>query len=75
MNISNKKLRDLQRLIHLMAAPMLILQIYSPLGDIPAFTTMVRFVAIPFVVLTGLVMWQMPLITKLLKGRSVVQKN
>jgi thiosulfate reductase cytochrome b subunit len=71
MNISNKKLRDLQRLIHLIAAPLLALQIYSPLGTIPAFTAVVRYVAIPLAVLTGLVMWQMPVITKFLKGLSV----
>ena len=68
--ISNKKLRDLQRLVHLIAAPLLILQIYSPLGSIPEFTAIVRFVAIPFAVLTGLVMWQMPTVTKFLKSLS-----
>lgn len=68
--LSNKKLRDLQRLIHLIAAPLLILQIYSPLGNIPEFTAVVRFAAIPLAVLTGLVMWQMPTFTKLLKRLS-----
>ena len=68
--ISNKKLRDLQLLVHLIAAPLLILQIYSPLGNIPEFTAIVRFVAIPFAVLTGLVMWQMPTVTKFLKSFS-----
>ncbi len=67
MRFSNKTLRDALRVVHLVIAGMIGAHLYSPLAEAEWFTTLVRFSTMPVLVLTGLSMWQMPLLTKLLK--------
>ena len=67
MRFSNKTLRDSLRVIHLVIAGMIAAHLYSPLAEVEWFTTLVRFSTMPVLVLTGLSMWQMPVLTKLLK--------
>ena len=66
MNISNKTLRDLLRIIHLVIGGFVIAYIYSPLGNVEWFGTLVR-ILIPTLTITGVSMWQMPVLTKLFK--------
>lgn len=73
MNISNKTLRNLLRIIHLIIGGLVIACIYSPLGNLEWFGNVVR-VSIPILTITGLSMWQMPLITKTFKRQTVARQ-
>lgn len=53
-------LRRVQRTIHLAAAIMLSLSIYSPLGDEASFQITVRFVTVPVLIIIGLGIWSAP---------------
>ncbi len=71
--MSNKNLRNVLRTIHLLIAALVIAYIYSPLGSVEWFGSFVRF-STPVLTLTGLVMWQMPVVTKLFKRQPIVQR-
>ena len=70
MTISNKQLRDLQRLVHLAAGVLLILYLYTSLGDLPGAGPFMRIVVVPIVVVTGVAMWQLPHLSQRLKRRA-----
>ncbi len=74
MNISNKTLRNLLRIIHLVIGGLVIAYIYSPLGSVEWFGGLVR-ISIPILTVTGLSMWQMPLITKTFKRPIAVSQS
>ena len=73
MNISNKTLRNLLRLIHLVICGLVIAYIYSPLGDLAWFGMLVR-ISLPILTITGISMWQMPLITKAFKRQATASQ-
>jgi len=56
--VSNKQIRDLQRVTHLLAALVLVLYLYLPVESVPLLTTVVQFVVLPLLALTGLLLWQ-----------------
>ena len=58
MKLSNKRVRDLQRTVHLVGGLLVMASIYSPLGDQAVLEALVQLVVIPVMVLTGLAMWQ-----------------
>ena len=58
MSISNKQLRLILRYTHLAAGILIIIFVYSPLGDVPAFELFVQIALIPIVVVTGIWIWQ-----------------
>lgn len=68
--MSNKQLRDLLRILHLITGIIIGVYIYSPWGTDPTFRMAVQFVVVPLVGLTGIAMWQQARLNKLLKGRS-----
>ena len=67
---SNKRVRDVQRFVHLMGGLLLVAYIYTPLGDQHAFEALVRFVVVPGLVGTGMAMWQLPRLRKRLRDRA-----
>lgn len=67
MQFSNKSLRNLLRTAHLVVAGLIGAYLYSPLGNVEWFANLVRASVLPVLVITGLSMWQMPTLTKLLK--------
>ena len=67
MNFSNKTLRNFLRAIHLVVGGLVIAYIYTPLGNVDWFGTLVKLSIPSLLVLSGVLMWQMPLITKMLK--------
>jgi len=71
--MSNKNLRNVLRAIHLVIAVLVIAYIYSPLGNVEWFGSFVR-ISTPVLTLTGIVMWQMPAVTKFFKRQPVMQK-
>ena len=60
--------RKVQRIIHLTTGLMVGIYVYaSPSG---AVEMVIRFVALPVLVITGILMWQAPRIRRLRKARS-----
>lgn len=68
--MSSKSLRNLSRLIHVLAGLGYPLLIYSPLGQNNSFLAFNRVMLLPAVTLTGLLMWQQPKIMKWFKRRG-----
>lgn len=69
MNISEKQLRNILLIIHLLAAVVLGNFLYSPWGSDPTFRMLMQIVIFPIFALTGLWLWQMPRIRRFLKGK------
>lgn len=65
--------RWIPRLIHLIFSIPIIGYVYSPFKELPNYAPVVRFVAIPVLVLTGFWMWKGHVIRRLLWKRSVQQ--
>ncbi len=66
MKLSNKRVRDLQRAFHLAGGLLVMAYIYSPLGELAAFSVLVRGVVVPVLLATGMAMWQAPRLRRLL---------
>jgi hypothetical protein len=67
MKLSNAKLRIWLRLFHLAGMIPMGLVIYAALDGPSPLLNVVRFTVFPGFVVTGLIMWQMPRLTKWLK--------
>ena len=65
--------RWIPRLIHLIFSIPIIGYVYSPFDQLPNYAPVVRFVAIPALVLTGLWMWKGHVLRRLLSKRSAQQ--
>ncbi|MGD9529177.1 hypothetical protein [Pseudonocardia sp.] len=64
------RLRDRQRVLHLVAGIAVLIAIYAgPLLG-PGFVAIVQWVAIPVVVASGLALWKWPRIRVVLRARS-----
>jgi len=68
--MSNKRFRQIVRAAHLIEGIMIGAYFYSPLGASAAYADLLRFVIIPLVVISGLVMWQQPRVLKLLRRNA-----
>lgn len=68
--MSGKTLRNVMRIVHLVAAIPIFMFLYSPIAGDPTLGMVVRFIIIPIVALAGLAMWQQPRVLKLLNGGS-----
>jgi hypothetical protein len=71
MGIATK--RWIPRLIHLIFSIPIIGYVYSPFKELPNYAPVVRFVAIPALVLTGLWMWKGHVLRRLFSKRSASQ--
>ncbi len=56
--MSHAAKRSILRWIHITFGVPIIGYVYSPFEDIPQYAPVVRFVAVPVIVLTGLWMWK-----------------
>ena len=70
MKFSNAKLRIWLRALHLVGMIPLGLVIYTGLGHLGLLLQVVQIVVFPSFLVTGLVMWQMPRLSKWLKHRA-----
>ncbi len=64
--MSNKKLRNGIRIIHLIAAATLGMYFYSPIAGNETLRLIIQFVTLPGIVLTGTALWQQAHLNKLL---------
>jgi thiosulfate reductase cytochrome b subunit len=73
-NIMNRGItRSIFRWIHIVFAIPIIGYIYSPFEAIPLYAPVVRFVAVPVIVLSGLWMWKGHVVRRLISKRSAQQ--
>ena len=68
--ISSATQRSIIRWIHIIMAIPIAGYVYSPFEELPNYAPVVRFVAIPVIVLTGLWMWKGHLLRRLFSKRS-----
>jgi hypothetical protein len=71
--ISDKTKRSIFRWIHIDFAIPIVGYIYSPFEEIPNYAPVVRFVAVPVIVVTGLWMWKGHVFRRLISKRSAQQ--
>ena len=71
MNQSIK--RKILRWIHIVFGIPIIGYIYSPFQELPNYDPVVRYVALPAMVLSGLWMWKGHVLQRLISKRSEVQ--
>lgn len=61
------------RWIHIIMAIPIAGYVYSPFEELPNYASVVRFVAVPVIVLTGLWMWKGHLVRRLFSKKSAPQ--
>ena len=71
--MSNATKRWIPRLIHLIFSIPIAGYVYSPFEELPNYAPVVRFVAIPALVLTGLWMWKGQVVRRLIGKRPTQQ--
>jgi DNA-binding transcriptional ArsR family regulator len=69
--MSSATKRSILRWIHIVFAIPIVGYVYSPFEDIPDYAPIVRFIAVPVIVFTGLWMWQGHVLRRLFSKRSV----
>jgi hypothetical protein len=69
MAVSSKKQRQILRTAHLVAFAILATYLYSPLSSNAVFSVMVRVMVVPMLMVTGLLMWQLPRLRRWMRGR------
>ena len=65
-----KKTRDRQRLAHLVTGLTLVAYVYAPGGPDPVLQAAVRWVLLPGVVASGVLMWQWPRVRRWVRSRG-----
>lgn len=68
-----KRIRNRQRLAHLISGALLIIYVYLPADAGGLFQAAIRWVVLPLLVIDGVLMWQWPKVRRLarrLSGRS-----
>jgi hypothetical protein len=64
--MSNKNLRNVIRIIHLIAAATLGLYFYSPIAGNETLRLIIQFGTLPSILLTGIALWQQAYLNKML---------
>ena len=62
--------RSVMRWIHIIFAIPIIGYVFSPFKELPNYAPVVRYVAVPVIVLTGLWMWKGHVLRRLLSKKS-----
>ena len=62
--------RSILRLIHIVFGIPIIGYVYSPLKELPNYAPVVRYIALPVILLSGLWMWKGHLVRRLISKRS-----
>ena len=68
--MSNKNLRKVIRIIHLIAAATLGMYFYSPIAGDETLRLIIQFVTLPSILLTGIALWQQAYLNKLLNRNT-----
>ncbi len=73
--VSNKRLRDLERIVHIALGIVLLAYVYGLGSDSNSFTLLVRVIAFPVLVGSGFAMWQWPRVRRWLNTRRASQQT
>ena len=68
--MSNKRLRQIVRWLHIVEAAVLGAFIYGPWGDGSLLEAWIQYFFFPALGISGVILWQQPRIMKLLKGST-----
>lgn len=68
--MSNKRVRQLVRILHIVEAIVLGAFVYGPWGDGSALEVAIQFGFFPALGVSGLILWQQPRIMKLVRRRK-----
>jgi len=68
--MSNKKLRQTARIFHIIEAFVLAVLVYGPWGDGSLLELSIQYLFFPALVISGILMWQQPRITKFFRSKS-----
>lgn len=70
--ISNKRLRDIERVVHIVTGLLIMIYVYSPLADMSWYSLVIRIVVFPILVGSGFAMWQLPRARRWWNSRQTV---
>lgn len=73
--ISSATQRIIFRWIHIVMAIPIAGYVYSPFAELPNYAPVVRYIAIPVLVLTGLWMWKGHLLRRLFSKRPAEKRE
>ncbi|MBI1401335.1 hypothetical protein [Hyphomonas sp.] len=62
--------REILRWLHITGGMILLAYVYSPLVENPFFVTSTKYVIFPGLALSGLVLWQLPLIRGVMRRKD-----
>ena len=68
--MSNKNLRNVIRIIHLVAAVTFGMYFYSPISGDQTLRLIIQFVTLPSIALTGIALWQQAYLNKILSRNT-----
>jgi hypothetical protein len=68
--VSNKNLRNVIRIIHLVAAVTFGMYFYSPIAGDETLRLIIQFVTLPAIALTGVALWQQAYLNKILSRNT-----
>ncbi len=68
--VSNKNLRNVIRIIHLVAAVTFGMYFYSPISGDQTLRLIIQFVTLPGIALTGIALWQQAYLNKILSHNT-----
>lgn len=69
LHISARRVRDLQRVVHLLTATVLLAYVYAVPIASSGFAAAVRWVALPVLALSGVALWKWPKVRSFLRRR------
>jgi hypothetical protein len=67
----SKQVRDLQRLMHLLTGALLIAYVYLPGDRGSPVETGIRWIALPALVSSGVLLWQWPKLRRFARQRGI----
>ena len=68
--MSNKNLRNVIRIIHLIAATTFGMYFYSPIAGNESLRLIIQFITLPSIALTGIALWQQAYLNKLINRNA-----
>ncbi len=68
--MTNRKFRAMVRSGHLIESLIIAIYIYTTASNYPAFDAVVKFIFLPALTISGIVLWRQPQILKLFKRRA-----
>lgn len=63
------------RAVHLLGMPVLVVLLYTPWGNNPMVIFIMQAIVFPAFMLTGILMWQMPRLNRLLKHKPAKRQQ